>query len=233
MKYVIALAFLTSVVMLSGCGKKKTDVAEQAPSATSPQSGTSPESAPAQQSATPAASAEPSPEDAQRAKKLAMLDYATMEDQYINDPHAQWATSASASSTFGDDRGTAAASNLASNVIGPVDGKNWTNNHMDIGFDWLQVGFDKPVFATEIRVVFAAGQGAEAVTKLEVQDAQGVWATVWSGLSDVKTDVRGDRTWFVHKFDKTKTPTKAARITIANNVQQNYKVVDAVQLVGE
>jgi hypothetical protein len=37
----------------------------------------------------------------------------------------------------------------------------------------------------------------------------------------------------VRKFDKTKTPTKAVKITIANNVQSGYKVVDAVQLVGE
>jgi hypothetical protein len=229
MKYVIALAFFTSVVAVSGCGKEKTGVAQQAPSAASPQSGTSPESA------SPAsASAEPSPDDAERVKKLALLAYATMEDQYINDPHAQWATSASASSTFGEDRGTSASEgNQASNVTGPVDGKNWMNNHQDIGFDWLQVGFDKPVFATEIRVAFLSGQGAEAVTKLEVQDAQGQWVSVWSGLSDVKTDERGDRTWFVHTFDKTQARTKAVRITIANNVLHNYKAVDAVQLVGE
>jgi hypothetical protein len=228
MKYVLALAFFTSVVMLSGCDKKKTDVAEQAPSATLPQNADSP------QSATPAASAEPSPDEVEKARKLALLEYATMEDQYINDPHAQWATSASASSTYGDDNGgSPAENNQASNVIGPVDGKSWTNNHQDIGFDWLQVGFDKPVFATEIRVVFVAGQGVEAVNKLEVQDSQGQWITVWSGLSDVKVDPRGDRTWFVRKFDKTKTPIKTARITIANNVQHLYKIVDAVQLVGE
>jgi hypothetical protein len=227
MKYVIALAFFSSVVMLSGCSKKKTDVAEQAPPATAPQSA-------APQNAAPAAAAVSSPDDAERAEKLAKLDYATMEDQYINDPHAQWASSASASSTFGEDRGTSAAeSNQAVNVIGPVDGKNWTNNQQDIGFDWLQAGFDKPVFATEIRVVFVSGQGVEAVNKLEVQDAQGQWVTVWSGLSDVKIDQRGDRTWFVQKFDKTKFPTKAVKITIANNVQRSYKVVDAVQLVGE
>jgi hypothetical protein len=41
------------------------------------------------------------------------------------------------------------------------------------------------------------------------------------------------RTWFVQKFDKTKFPTRAVKITIANNVQRSYKVVDAVQLVGE
>jgi hypothetical protein len=222
-KYVVGLAFLTSVMMISACGKKKQEVAaEPAPPATSPQN------APA------AASADPSQDDADRAKKLAQLDYATMEDQYMNDPHAQWASSASASSTFGDEDGrTPAQSSVAANVIGPLNNESWTNNRQDVGFDWLKVGFDKPVVATEIRVVFVGGQGAEAVTKLEVQDAQDQWVTVWSGLSDVKVDPRGPRTWFVKKFDKTKTPTKAVKITIANNVQAGYKVVDAVQLVGE
>jgi hypothetical protein len=228
MKHVVALAFFTSVVMLSGCGKKKEVVAEQAPPATQTPPAASP------QSVTPEPSTEPSQEDAEKAKKLAQLDFATMEDQFINDPHAQWATSASASSTFGEDRGeSASAANVASNAIGAVDGKSWTNNSQDVGFDWLQVGFDKPVFATEVRVVFEAGQGAEAVTKIEVQDAQHQWVTVWSGLSDVKVDQRGARTWFVRKFDKTKTPTQAVKITIANNVQSGYKVIDAVQLVGE
>jgi hypothetical protein len=227
-KYV-ALAFFASVVILSGCGRKNAAVPGQPPPVAEQQSGTPPP-----QSAAPQAAAEPSPDDAEKAQKLARLEYATMEDQYMNDPHAQWASSASASSTFGDDNGAKPAEgSLASNVIGPVDGNSWTNNRPDAGFDWLRVGFDKPVFATEIRVVFVAGQGVEAVNKLEVQDAQDQWITVWSGLSDVKADPRGSRTWFVRKFDRTKTPTKTVRITIANNVQPGYKVIDAVQLVGE
>jgi hypothetical protein len=222
MKYVVVFAFFTSVVLLSGCGKKHPVVVEQAPAAASPQA------------AAPEAAPEPSQDDAEKARKLAALDYATMEDQYLNDPHAQWASSASASSTFGDDNGAKPADvGVAANVIGAVDGKSWTNNRQDVGFDWLKVGFDKPVYATEIRVVFVSGQGAEAVSKLEVEGAQDQWVTVWSGLSDVKADARGARTWFVKKFDKTKMPTKAVKITIANAVQPGYKVVDAVQLVGE
>jgi hypothetical protein len=158
-----------------------------------------------------------------------------MEDQYINDPHAQWASSASASSIFGDDNGAKKSDDIngPDNVIGPVKSRGWMNNHQDVGFDWLQVGFEKPVFATEIRVVFDDGQGVEAVNKLEVQDAQGQWVTVWSGLSDTIPDKRGTRTWFVRKFDKTKSTTKEVKVTIANNVQRGYKVIDAVQLVGE
>lgn len=205
--------------MLYGCGKKKEVVTQQEQSAKAPQTDTP---------------APPSQDDADRARKQAMLDYATMEDQYMNDPHAQWASSATASSTFGDENGAQPSDvNVASNATGAVDGKAWTNNRQDVGFDWLQVGFDKPVFATEIRVVFNSGMGVEAVSKLEVEDVQGHWVTVWSGLSDEKIDERGDRTWFVRKFDKTKTPTKTVKITIANNVQRGYKTIDAVQLVGE
>jgi hypothetical protein len=222
MKHSVALILVMGTLVLSACGKKKEPVAQNtpAPAATT-------------QSMTPAA--EPSQDDAERAKKQELLDYATMEDQYINDPHAQWASSATASSTFGDDNGAKPSEvSVASNVIGPVDGKTWTNNHQDVGFDWLQLGFANPVSATEVRVVFAdGGGGAEAVNKVEVEDAAGHWVTVWSGLSDVKADRRGSRTWFVRKFDKTQTPTRGVKITLANNVQRGYKVVDAVQLIGE
>jgi hypothetical protein len=96
------------------------------------------------------------------------------------------------------------------------------------------LGFAKPVSATEVRVVFGqSGEGAEAVNKVEIEDAEGHWVTVWSGLSDVKVDRRGARTWFVRKFDKTQTPTKGVKITLANSVQRGYKNVDAVRLVGE
>ena len=84
---------------------------------------------------------------------------------------------------------------LAKNVIGAGDGKEWTNNHQDIGFDWLETTFAKPVNATEVRAVFANGAGVEAVDKVELQDTEGKWYTVWSGISDVKRDARGSRTW--------------------------------------
>lgn len=230
MKQTLALSTLLATLALSACGKKaeqapQTKTAEGAPPAASAAAGPA-ASAPANSEADERAAAE-------RAKKQALMDYATMEDQYLNDAHAQWASSAKASSTFGDDRGEPSQSNKPDNIVGTVDSRSWTNNHQDVGMDWLQANFSKPVAATEVRVVFTSGDGVEAVSKLELQDTQGGWHTVWAGLSDVKVDSRGNRTWFAKQFQKTAYQANAVKITIANNVQSGYKVVDAVQLVGE
>jgi hypothetical protein len=219
---VSALVASALTLTFAACGKKSEQPAT-ADNATPPPV-ESPASSPA---------AVPSQSDAERAEKLALLDYATMEDNYINDAHAQWASTATASSTFGDDNGEPAQSNLASNVTGTVDSKTWTNNKQDVGMDWLETHVARAVAATEVRVVFQGGRGVEAVSKLELQDPQGNWNTVWSGLSDVKADNRGSRTWFVRKFEKTAYAVNAVKITIANNVQRGYKVVDAVQLIGD
>ena len=102
----------------------------------------------------------------------------------------------------------------------------------DIGFDWLETTFAKPVNTTEVRAVFANGARVEAVDKVELQDTEGKWYTVWSGISDVKRDARGSRTWFVRTFAKTAYKAKAVKIAIANKAEHVYKVVDAVQLVA-
>lgn len=227
MKQIPAVVLIVASLTIAACAKKdEQTAASEAPPAASEHS-----AAPSSPQAT---STEPAQNDAERAEKQAQLDYATMEDTYINDPRAQWAASAKASSTFGDEDGKQPAdSNLAANVAGPVDGKTWTNNQQDIGFDWLEASFAKPVTATEVRVVFRGDDGVEAVSKVELQDTQGKWSTIWSGLSDAKGDSRGNRTWFVRTFDKTANPVNAVKVTIANNVQSGYKVIDAVQLVGD
>lgn len=162
------------------------------------------------------------------------MDYATMEDSYLNDPQGQWANAAKASSVFGDDSKSGPSdSNLASNAKGSVDGESWTNNRQDIGFDWLETSYEKPVTAKEVRVVFENGRGVEAINKVELQDTAGNWSTLWTGISDQKRDARGSRTWFVRKVEKAAGKTKAVRVTLANNLERGYKVIDAVQLVGE
>jgi hypothetical protein len=230
MKQTVTAGLILACLIMSACGKKPEQAATDAAAAGAAPAATNEQSASA---SAPVPAADPTEEQEERAKKQALMDYATMEDQYINDPHAQWAATGKASSEFGDDHGDPADSNKATNVAGAVDGKTWTNNKQDVGMDWLEATFAKPVSATEVRVVFPSGDGVEAVSKIELQDTQGTWNTVWSGLSDVKEDGRGNRTWFVKKFEKTAYQAKAVKITIANNVQRGYKVVDAVQLVGE
>jgi hypothetical protein len=216
---------LACVATLASCHKKT----EEAPAASA--DATTPTTAqPASQPAQPAA--EPSEADRERADKQALLDYATMEDSYLNDPKGQWAKSAAASSTFGDSQPNGPSSvNSPDNLVGKPDGNTWTNDHQDMGFDHIEATFDKPVHATEVRVVFT--DGIEAVSKLEVKGVDGAYTTVWSGINEDAVDAHQPRKWFVRKFTKTAQPIQAVKITVANSVERGYKVADAVQLVGE
>jgi hypothetical protein len=219
------LLVLAVVAALASCQKK----AAEAPAASGDTSATTasqPASAPAQPTA------EPSEADRERALKQAALDYATMEDTYLNDPKGQWAKSAVASSTFGESSGSGPSSvNSPDNLVGKPDGQTWTNDHQDMGFDHIEATFEKPVNATEIRAVFT--DGVEAVSKVEVRGVDGAYTTVWSGINEDTVDDRDPRNWFVRKFTKTAQPVQAVKITVANSVKTGYKVADAVQLVGE
>lgn len=225
------LLIVLSCLMAFGCNKKAPEASaevassEPAPVATAP--------APVVNKAEPIA-VEPTAEQREQEKKKALMDYAKMEDQYLNDTKAQWGSSAKASSTFGDEGSSGASPyNMAANVKGGVDGKSWTNGRQDIGFDWLEVNYDKPVSASEVRIVFDDGKGVESINRIELQSVEGKWNTVWDGISDQKGDKRGNRTWFVRSFEKTTYKVKAVKITIANNLERGYKTIDAVQLVGE
>ena len=170
------------------------------------------------------------------AEKQAKLAYATMEDGYLNDTKAQWAAMAKASTSFGDQPEEVKADPTASRAwkaTGAIDGSEWSQTQQDVGMDWLELGYAKPVNATEVRAVFTSTEAVEAVTKVELIDEAGTAQTVWSGISEVKPDKRGERTWFVRSFAKTATKIKAVKLTFANNVSSGYKEVDAVQLVGE
>jgi hypothetical protein len=165
-------------------------------------------------------------EQKEMAKRQAKLDYSNMEDGFINDVNAQWAKTATATSEYGG------SSYEPANATGKVDGKSYSTKGSDVGFDALEVTFEKPVNATQLRVAISEGYGLEGITKLELQDTDGKWNTVWSGVNMVKADKRGARTWFVQPIEKTAYKAKAARITKSNNVSTDRLYIDAVQLVG-
>lgn len=173
----------------------------------------------------PAPKTEPTAEQEEMENKKALLAYSMMEDGYLNDAKGQWATEAKASSTF--DNGD------VKRALGKPDSETWTNNNHEQGLDWIEFGFAKPVTATEVRLVVDNGNGSEAITQVELQATDGKWHTVWNGISDVKPDQRGRRTWFVKNFDKTAYKVKGVKYTIANNLFRGYKEVDAAQLIGE
>ncbi len=230
MNTISRFALLLTPMLLLACHKKEPANAP-APVVIAP----APVAAPAPVTAPAPAAIDPAnmtAEQRDQAEKQARFDYGTMEDKYINDPHGQWAATASASSTYGDPKPD--DSNRAQvGAVGPVDGKYWINFNIEIGFDWIEMGYAKPVNATEVRLVLHDGQGAEAISKVELQDTDGKWNTIWSGLSDVKADKRGARTWFIRTFPKTSYKVKGVKYTIANNVERVHKYVDAGQLIGD
>jgi hypothetical protein len=217
------------LLALAGCNKRPAQAETAAAANTSP-AATAPAPAPA-----PAADpAEMTSEQREAARKKAAFDYATMEEGYLSDARAQWASSARASSSFNEKQLPADPKDpQAWNVTGRINGKTWSQGQQDVGMDWLELGFDKPVQATAVRAVFTNSHAVESLAKVELIDEAGAVQTVWSGISEDKADNRGPRTWVVKTFPKTVTPVKAVKLTFANNVSSGYKEVDAVQLVGE
>ena len=226
------LIAVACTLALAGCKKKP---AEGEPPPATSQATPAPAPAPA---ATPAPQepAELTDEQRQAAEKKARLDYSMMEDGYINDAKGQWASSAQASSSFNETPEKAKENPQASRAwfaTGAPDGKEWSQKSQDIGMDWIEVGYAKPVHATEVRAVLISSDAVRAIAKMELIDEGGAAQAVWSGVSDMEPDKRGDRTWFVKSFPKTAGKIKAVKLTFANAVSSGYKEVDAVQLVGE
>src|SRR5262245_2724409 len=98
-------------LVVSGCQK--------APEANCPPAAQANGGGDASASAPAAAPAEAAPVDPKLAEKKAALDYATMEDTYLNDPKGQWASTATASSTFGETGSNGASDvNKPKNLVG-------------------------------------------------------------------------------------------------------------------
>lgn len=233
----LALALITA---LSACGKKADDAAAPAtdPAAPADAAAAAPAAVtPAEPTAAQATlPADDSDEGRERTRKQGLLDYATMEDSYLNDAKGQWATSAKASSSFGDANKPGvddAQPNTPWQATAAPNSDAWNNNSTDIGFDWLRLDYERPVKATAVRMVGLGEEAIESINKIELVDTDGAAHTVWTGLSDVKKDERGSRTWFVRTFEPTPYQAKSIKLTFANNVSNGYKEVDAVQLVGE
>jgi hypothetical protein len=230
MKKALPLIVLSAAIGLAACGKKhKDDEHKQAEQSAE-------QAAPVPVAAQPSApAAQPSEQERERAEKQAKLDYGTMEDQFINDPKAQWAATAKASSTFDEapDKHIAPDKSRVNAVVGVIDGNDWTNNNQDVGMDWLETGYANAVNAVAVRVVCMNKHAIESINKIELIDESGVAHMVWSGLSEVKQDTRGRRSWFVRTFEATPYKVKSVKLTFANNVSSGYKEVDAVQLISQ
>jgi hypothetical protein len=226
----IALVVLCSLLLVSlfACNSNKGTAESSAPK---------PAAQPAAQSAAaPAPAAQGAPvvnpdgSSADTTSKLAAAQWAMKQDEIKNDPNGEWAISATASSTYGDATGTTgwSANQMtgAPNVQNYGDNANaWAPKQSDMGIEWVDLKYPRPVHATEVRVRESAGSGA--IIKIELFDEQGQAHTVWQG-NDPTTGLN----YLMVKFPKTAYKADRVKITLATNVVQGWNEIDAVQLVG-
>jgi hypothetical protein len=233
-------------LLVAGCTKKQeTEVASSAPPAApaTPAAPAAPsQAAPAApatpatgSSAAPAAAAAPAASAdngvADTTAKLAAAEWALKQDEIKHDPDGQWASEATASSSYNDAQGDAGWSPKQATGAPDVDRyaddqHAWAPKTEDGGIEWLDLKYLKPVHASEVRVRESMGSGA--VIKIELFDEAGAAHTVWQGVDPTK-----ELNYLILKFKTTEYRVNRVKVTLATNVIPGWNEIDAVQLVGK
>lgn len=221
-------------LLAAGCAKKQAEVSSSAPpAAPAPPAAASP-AAPAAP-ATPAAAAAPAaPADtgvADTTAKLAAAEWALKQDEIKHDADGQWASEATASSSYNDAQGDAGWSPKQATGAPDVDKYSddqhaWAPKTQDGGIEWLDLKYLRPVHASEVRVRESLGSGA--VIKVELFDEAGAAHTVWQGVDPTK-----ELNYLILKFKSTEYRVNRVKVTLATNVIPGWNEIDAVQLVGK
>ena len=220
------LAALGILLAASGCGKSGSTATTSAP-ATAPAP-----AAPAAAPAAPAASAPPAAGSpgSDTTARLTAVDWALKQDSILHDPNGEWAISATSSSSYNDAQGPQAwsANQAAGAPNVPAyadDGHAWAPKTTDSGIEWLDLKYVKPVHATEVRVRESFNSGT--IIKVDLIDSGGTTHTVWTG-----TDPTTGLNYLMVSFPKTDYKATEVKVTLATNLAQGWKEIDAVQLVG-
>lgn len=209
--------------LLAGC-TKKTDTPAAASAAVS-------SAAPI-----PVSSSATSEEDPALVAKREAMNFALMEESIKSDPKGQWAISAKASSTYATDVTNTAADYHAFRATGAPDtqfysdaGTSWATKETDSGIEWIELSYEKPVSATQVKIRQNYNPGA--IIKVELFDEAGTAHSVWQGPD--ATTYPHEITWLNLSFDKTAFKTQRVKITLATNAVPGWNEIDAVQLIGD
>jgi hypothetical protein len=229
----ILFSFLAAALLIAGCKSKPSNPPDSTPPVAAQPAATpsQPSNAPAASTPATAAAADPSAATVEENKKLSAIDWALKQDEIKHDPNGQWATDASASSSYNDAKGDAAWSPMQVTGAPNVehygdDGRAWAPKTPDGGIEWLDLKYAKPVNATEVRIRESCGSGA--VIQVELFDEQGNSHKVWRG-----TDPTQELNYFVLKVPPANYKTNRVKITLATNAVPGWNEIDAVQLVGK
>lgn len=165
------------------------------------------------------------------ASRKAAAQWSLHQDDIKNDPDGQWATSATASTSYSNHQGNDTFSPMQATGVPNIeaygdDGKAWAPSTQDGGIEWLDLKYAKPVHATEVRV--RESQGSGAVVKVELIDDAGVAHRIWTGDDPTK-----DLNYLLLKFPATSYKVNRVKVTLATNAVPGWNEIDAVQLVGK
>jgi hypothetical protein len=135
-------------------------------------------------------------------------------------PSTQWATSATASSQFNQDKW------YASQATGAPNGKAWAPLTKDGTTEWLELTYAQAVIPTAIKIWESLGPGF--VTKVEAYDkAKNSWSKLWEG-----TDLaQGTHKIFSPPLAKSSLRVDRIRLTVNTNAP-DWNEVEAVALLG-
>jgi hypothetical protein len=229
----VLIVVLVASLTVACSKKKEASAAAAAPSATVPAPAPATTATPA---AVVASASAPAESDEAAAKRKAIA-FALREDGYKNDPQGQWATDAKASSTYASDLGNTAAGYHPMRATGAPDvqrygdtSEAWASKLADSGIEWLELGYAKPVSATELRIRQNNAPGA--IIKVELVDVNGASHAVFQGPDGTAYEANAI-SWLIIKIDKTPYKTQRVKITLATNAVPGWNEIDAVQLVGE
>ena len=158
------------------------------------------------------------------------VDWALKQYDIKADPAGQWASTATASSSYNDAKDAERFSPMQATGAPNVDqasdsGSAWTAKSADTGIEWLQLMFAKPVAARGVRIRESDNGGA--VIKVELLDEQNQSHRLWDGTDPTKA-----LNYFMLTFAKTGYKVSGVKITLATNLVPGYNEIDAVQLVS-
>jgi hypothetical protein len=153
-----------------------------------------------------------------------------VEADVLGDPHGQWASEAKASTQYRPEDYSARQATGAPDVPAYSDNKRaWSPSAAERQKEWLELGFPKPVYATEVRVRQTLNPGA--IVEVVAIEPNGQWHHLWLG-QDPNRYAKDRIAWFVVRFPKTAYPVQRVKITIDAPAVKGWKQIDAVQLVG-
>ena len=139
---------------------------------------------------------------------------------------SQWAVTATASSAYGrpDWSPNRATGPPDVNACGD-DPRAWASARGN-GVEWLELGYNQPLFATEVRVYQSFGRGA--VSRITVIDLEGTTQVVWEG-QDVDVQCPGV---LIARMEPTATKVSTVRVDLDESRTGFWNQIDAVELVG-